>query len=98
MPKHINAVGPRFVRPRQGSGRSAEEAQSVPHRRELPVFEYENTMIMSSDDLNSSSRGLITGFSWKMLYDWPLKVGLALLYPPLLVTTNLWRKSTDPHG
>ena len=23
---------------------------------------------------------------------------MALLYPPLLVTVNLWRKSTNPHG
>ena len=44
--------------------------------------------VMSSDNLNSTSRSLITGFPWKMLYDWPLKVGLALLYPPLLVMDN----------
>ena len=53
---------------------------------------------MSSDDLNSTNRGLVTGFPWKMLSDWPLQVGLALLYPPLLVTTNLWRMPTNPHG
>ena len=28
--------------------------------------------VMSSDDLNSTSRDLIIGFPWKMLYDWPL--------------------------
>ena len=52
--------------------------------------------VMFSDDLNSASRNLITGFPWKMLSDWPLKVGLALLYLPLLVMANLWRKLTDP--
>ena len=54
--------------------------------------------VMFFDNLNSASRGLITGFAWKMLSDWPLKVGLALLYPPLLVTANLWRMPTYPHG
>ena len=53
---------------------------------------------MFSDNLNSVSKGLITNFPWKMLSDWPLKVGLALLYPPLLVTANLWMMPTDPHG
>ena len=54
--------------------------------------------VMSSDNLNSTSRSLITGFPWKMLYDWPLKVGLALLYPPLLVMDNLWRMRTKSYG
>ena len=30
--------------------------------------------VMSSGDLNSASKGLIIGFSWKMLFVWPFKV------------------------
>ena len=51
---------------------------------------------MSSDDLNSTNRGLVTGFPWKMLSDWPLRVVRTLLYLPLLGTTNLWKMPTDP--
>ena len=29
---------------------------------------------MSSDDLNSTNRGLVTGFPWKMLSVWRFKV------------------------
>ena len=38
---------------------------------------------MSSDNLNSANRGLITNFPWKMLSDWPLS-GTGSLVPALV--------------
>ena len=52
---------------------------------------------MSSDDLNSAGRSLITGLPWKMLYDWPLsRTGFAV--PAFVGYGQLVEEVNLPHG
>ena len=51
--------------------------------------------VMSFDDLNSTSKGLITGFPWKMLSDWPSsEIGFAV--PALVGYDQLVEKVNLP--